>query len=70
MTLQQPGCLEDAVDAGGATGHDVLVEHHEGQAAVALQGEAFVEVDDGLLLLGRRASESRGIQALCSLALP
>jgi hypothetical protein len=27
-----------------------LVEHHEGQAAVALQGEEFMEVEDGLLL--------------------
>jgi hypothetical protein len=28
-----------------------LVEHHEGQAAVALQGEEGVEVEDGLFFL-------------------
>ena len=49
--LQQSRSLEDAVDAGGATGDDVGVEHHEGQAAVALHGVASVEVEDGLLLL-------------------
>src|SRR6185312_6491826 len=37
--------------AGGAAGDDVLVEHHEGQAAVALQREQGVEVEDGLSLL-------------------
>jgi hypothetical protein len=43
-------CLEDAEDAGRAAGDDVGIEHHEGQAAVALQGEAVVEVEDRLLL--------------------
>ena len=52
VALQQPGGLEDAVDASGATGRDVGIEHHEGQAAVALQGEERMEVEDGLLLLG------------------
>jgi len=28
---------EDAIDAAGADGHDAVVEHHEGQAAVAFQ---------------------------------
>src|SRR5207245_9523231 len=51
MSLQQPGGLEDAVDAGGATGDDVRIEHHEGEPAVALQREAVVEGKDGLLLL-------------------
>src|SRR5262249_25573311 len=46
------GPLEDAVDAGWAAGHDVLVEHHEGQAAVALQGVQGVEIDNRLLLGG------------------
>jgi hypothetical protein len=50
--VEQPGRLEDAVDAGRATGDDVLVEHHEGQAPVALQREQRVEVADGLLFLG------------------
>src|SRR5207249_1597951 len=51
MSLQQPGGLEDAVDAGGDTGDDVRIEHHEGEPAVALQREAVVEGKDGLLLL-------------------
>jgi hypothetical protein len=51
VAVQQAGGLEDAVDAGGATGHDIPVEHHEGQTAIALQGELLVEVEDGLLLL-------------------
>src|SRR5262245_53598394 len=50
MAVEQPGPAQDAVDAGGATGHDVPVEHHEGQAAVALQGVLAVEVDNGLFL--------------------
>lgn len=51
VPLQQSGLLEDAVHAGGAAGHDILVEHHEGQAAIALQGKTLMEGDDGLLLV-------------------
>src|SRR5262249_54084995 len=47
---QYAGGLEDAVDTGRAAGNQVGIEHHEGQAAVTLQGEAVVEVEDGLLL--------------------
>jgi hypothetical protein len=50
VALQQSGGLEDAVDAGRATGDDVGIEHHEGQAAIALQGVQGMEVDDGPLL--------------------
>src|SRR4051812_28368770 len=50
MTLHQPGVAEDAVDARGADGHDVGVEHHEGEPPVALERMARVEVDDGSLL--------------------
>jgi hypothetical protein len=50
MAVEQARSLEDAVDARGAAGDDVLIEHHEGQAAVALQGKQFVEVQDGLPL--------------------
>jgi len=52
LSVEPAGLLEDAVDAGGAAGGNVGVEHHEGQPAVALQGEEFLEVEDGLLLLG------------------
>src|SRR5581483_12459583 len=50
MPLQEPGRLEDAVDAGGAAGDDVPVEHHKGQPPIALERVLLVEVDDGLLL--------------------
>src|ERR1700693_2059713 len=52
VLVQQPGPLEDAVAAGGAASGDIGIEHQEGQAAVALQGEQGVVVDDGLFLLG------------------
>src|SRR3954471_19024268 len=38
--------LEHAVDAGGADGHDVGVEHHVRQTAIALQGIEVVEGED------------------------
>ena len=52
MAVEQARRLEDAVNAGRAARGDVLVEHHEGQAAVALQREPGVEVEDGLFFLG------------------
>src|SRR5262245_26650719 len=52
VPLHQPGGLEDTVDAGGAADGDVGVDHHEGEPAVALQGEALMEVEDGLAFLG------------------
>ncbi len=42
--------LQHAVDAGGADGHDVVVEHHEGESPVAFQGMAVVILHDGGLL--------------------
>lgn len=51
MPIEQACLLEDTVNAGGTTGSDVLVEHHEGQSAVALQREEGLEVADGLFLL-------------------
>ena len=66
---QESGGLEDAVDAGGAAGDDVGVEHHEGLAAIAFQGVLAGEEADGLLLrLGEPVIA--GAQALCSLTLP
>src|SRR5262245_54722229 len=52
MAVEEAGRLEDAVDAGGTTGGDVLVEHHEGEPSVALQRKQGVEVEDGLFLGG------------------
>src|SRR5579871_3003330 len=51
MPIEQASLLEDTVNAGGTTGSDVLVEHHEGQSAVALQREEGMEVADGLFFL-------------------
>ena len=50
VTLEQARPLEDAVYAGGADRHDVRVEHHVGQPAVAFQRMLPVELDDRPLL--------------------
>jgi len=42
--------MEHPPNASGADGDDVGVEHHKGQAAVALQGKLPLEVEDGLAL--------------------
>src|SRR5208282_1679916 len=47
---QLAGCLEHAIDARGAHGHDVSVEHHVGQPPVSFQGIESVEGDDRGLL--------------------
>src|SRR5262249_54641230 len=52
VAVEQAGPLEDAVDAGGAAGDDVLVEHHEGQPAGALPRGQGMEVEGGLFFLG------------------
>src|SRR5262249_9492303 len=43
--------LEDTVDAGGAATGDLLVEHQEGEASIALQGAQGLEGEQGLLLV-------------------
>ena len=50
MTPHQSSVAEHAVDAGGADGDDVGVEHHEGEPPVAFQRMPGVEVEDRLLL--------------------
>src|SRR4051812_13831990 len=52
MTLHQSGVAEHTVDARGADGDGVGVEHHEGEPPVALQRMARVEVEDRSLLPG------------------
>ena len=52
VPVEPASLLEDAVNAGRATDSDVGVDHHEGQAAVTLQGEECLEVEDGLTFLG------------------
>ena len=47
---QLAGRLEHAIDAGGADGHDVGVEHHVGQAPISFQGVEVMEGDDRVLL--------------------
>ena len=60
---QLAGRLEHAVDAGGADGHDIGVEHHVGQPPIAFQGVAVVEGDDrGLLpVLQPEVAGDRGV---------
>ena len=43
--------FEDAIDAGGAAGDDIGVEHHEGEAAIALVGMGAGEGADVFLLV-------------------
>ena len=50
---QQSGLSEDAVDAGGATGNDVLVEHHEGHATIAIERMLACEGANAFLLVGQ-----------------
>src|SRR5262249_48187590 len=51
VAVKQAGLLENPVDAGRAARDDVLVDHHESQAAITLQREQSMEVADGLFLL-------------------
>ena len=51
MTVEQAGLREDTVDTGRDARDDVLVDHHESQAAITLQREPRMEVADGLFLL-------------------
>jgi hypothetical protein len=51
VAIEQAGLLENPVDAGRAARDDVLVDHHESQAAITLHREASMEVADGLFLL-------------------
>lgn len=50
VRTNQGRLFEHAIDAGRADGDDVLVEHHEGQTAVAFEGILSLKVDDGLFL--------------------
>ena len=49
--VEKPGPMQDPVDAARADGGHVVVEHHEGQAAVAVERVGPVEGDDPLLFL-------------------
>jgi hypothetical protein len=50
--LYQPNVPEHAIEAGGADGDDIRVEHREGESAVAFEGMVPVEHEDGHLLPG------------------
>ena len=43
--------MENAIDAGGTASHNVLVEHHEGHAAIPIEGMRTGKVTDALLLV-------------------
>ncbi len=48
--IQPAGGLQHAIGGGRADGHDVVIEHHESQPTIAIEGMTIVEVQDGLLL--------------------
>ena len=50
MTPKSPSIAKHAVHARKADSHNVGVEHHEGETAVAFEWILIVKVDDGLLL--------------------
>ncbi len=50
-TIQATSLRQDPVDTGRTDRHDVVIDHHEAQSAVALQRVAIVVVEDGLLLV-------------------
>jgi hypothetical protein len=45
--IQPSGPFLHAVHAAGTDGHDIVVEHHEHEPAIALQRMAIVVVEDG-----------------------
>jgi hypothetical protein len=51
--------LQYPPNAGGADGHDVSVQHNEGQSPIAFQEMFQVEADDGLLLPRRKPEITR-----------
>jgi hypothetical protein len=51
LAVEQAGFLEDTVDAGRAASDDILIDHHESQAAITLQREQCMEIANGLFLL-------------------
>src|SRR5436853_4715747 len=58
-TVQQSGPGEDSIHARWAGRSDVLVDHHEGQTAIALEGKTLMEGNDGLALLVSKPMISR-----------
>src|ERR1700682_5824511 len=57
--VQQSGPGEDSIHARWAGRSDVLVDHHEGQTAIALERETLMEGNDGLALLVSKPMISR-----------
>jgi len=55
--------------ARGACGHDIRVQHHQGQAAATLLGVIVVETDEACFSQSK-SQKSRGIHPLCSFTLP
>jgi hypothetical protein len=50
VRLHQSGIAKHAIDARGADGNYVGIQHHEGEPPIALQGMTGVEVENGCLL--------------------
>lgn len=53
LSREEPGRFEDAIDAGGTARGDVVVDHHEGESAIAFEGMlACVGADLLLFVVG------------------
>lgn len=61
----QPGFAEQSIDASRADGDNIRVEHHVGQAAIAIERMFEMELDNRLLLPVLQPV-ILGIQPLCS----
>ena len=57
--------FEDAIDAGGAAGDDIGVEHHEGEPAIAIEGMQAGEAADSLFFVVGEPM-SRGAPRRCA----
>ena len=64
VPVQTPGFLEDAPDGLGAAGDEVLVEHAESQATIAVERMGVVIVHDGTFLLGQEPVVARNAGAV------
>lgn len=47
---EQFSSTQDTINATGADGNNISIEHHEGQSAIAFQRMLEIEIDNGLLL--------------------
>ena len=66
---KQSGVLEHTIHRARADSYDILIEHHESQATVAVKRMSLA-VGDDRLLLPQLEPKITGIQLLCSFIMP